>query len=404
MYMTTTRTRLSLWSVAGAAALLLTACGGGGGGAAATGDGSLRVALTDAPSCGFDHVYVTVNSVRAHKSATASDTDGGWADIILAAPRRIDLLSLTNGVLEELGTTPLASGHYSQLRLVLATNASSGAGAMANAVQPTGGAEAALSTPSAQQSGLKLQANFDVAAGQMADLVLDFDACKSVVTAGNSGNYILKPVVSVTPRVASSIQGYVTTTLALSATTISAQQNGIAVRSTTPDSTGRFSIPYLAAGTYTLVLTSDARATGVVTSVPTGTGTTTINGTTTAIVLPAASMADVTGTVVASTGTGTATVSTPITDATVRATQALTGGPAIEVRSSPVDALLGTYKLRLPTAAPVKAAYSATALVFAPDTPVAGKYSVEVTAPGRATTTKPADISSGTSAVVQFTY
>ena len=41
-------------SVVGTAAAL-TACGGGGGSA---GNGNLRVALTDAPSCGYDHVFV----------------------------------------------------------------------------------------------------------------------------------------------------------------------------------------------------------------------------------------------------------------------------------------------------------------------------------------------------------
>ena len=33
----------------------------------------------------------------------------------------------------------------------------------------------------------------------MADVVLDFDACKSVVKRGNSGQYNLKPVIAVTP-------------------------------------------------------------------------------------------------------------------------------------------------------------------------------------------------------------
>ena len=45
----------------------------------------------------------------------------------------------------------------------------------------------------------------DVAPGQMADFVLDFDACKSVVTAGNSGRYNLKPVVSVIPRLVAGV-------------------------------------------------------------------------------------------------------------------------------------------------------------------------------------------------------
>jgi hypothetical protein len=380
----------------------LAACGGGGG-STASADGSLRLALTDAPSCGFDHVFVTVEKVSVNTSATASDTDTGWTDLALSPARRIDLLDLQNGVLEELGTMPLGAGHYSQVRLVLASNSGTGTTSVANAVQPTGGAVTPLSTPSAQQSGLKLRANFDVAAGQMADLVLDFDACKSIVKAGNSGQFILKPVVSVVERVVSGIQGFVTTTLSLNSTTVSAQQDGAIVRATAPDSTGKFTIPFLATGTYTLVVTADGHATAVVTGVPVGTSTTVVNGTATAIAPPVSSMADVTGTVVVSSVSGSTTLSTALTDATMMAQQPLTGGPTIEVASQPVDSVLGSYRFHLPTSAPTKAAYATTTLSFTPDAAAAGKYTIQAQSPGRTTLTHPADISTGP-ATVNFSY
>jgi hypothetical protein len=388
-------------------AAVLAACGGGGGSVALTsgsGSGTLRVALTDAPACGYDHVYVTVQKVRVNQSSSAADTDAGWSEVVVSPPRRLDLLALNNGVLEELGTTSLATGHYSQIRLELADNASAGTNTLANAIQPTGGALMALGTPSAQQSGLKLRANFDVAAGQTADLVLDFDACKSVVKAGNSGQYVLKPVVSVLPRVDTAIRGFVATTLPLASTTVSVQQNGATVRSAVPDATGGFNIPFLAAGNYTVVVTADGHATGVITSVPAGTGTTVIGGTSTAaITLPASTMAQVTGTVSATSVQGSATVTAALTDASVRAIQALTGGPAIEVASKAADTALGTYTLRLPVAAPVKAAYAAGALSLAPDTAVAGKYTIEATAPGRVALDKPADVNTGP-VTVDFGY
>ncbi|MBW6495652.1 MAG: DUF4382 domain-containing protein, partial [Burkholderiaceae bacterium] len=62
------------------AALLLgglAACGSGGG------EGTLRLSLTDAPSADFNEVNVTVEKIRVHQSSTASDTDGGWGEIIL---------------------------------------------------------------------------------------------------------------------------------------------------------------------------------------------------------------------------------------------------------------------------------------------------------------------------------
>jgi hypothetical protein len=393
---------LAAWG--GIVAAGVVACGGGGGDAGGTATGTIQFALTDAPACGYDHVWVTVEKIGVNASATASDTDPGWTDLTLATPQRIDLLTLTNGVMQTLGSVPLAAGHYSQVRLVLASN-TPGANPPANAVQPTGGAITELKTPSGQQSGVKLQANTDVAAGQMVDLVLDFDACSSVVKAGGSGQYLLKPVVSVVPITVSAIQGVVTTTLTLSSTTVSAQLNGANVRSTTPDATGNFSIPFLAPGTYTLVITSDAHATGVVTSVPAGSTTTVVSTAGSPIVLPTSAMADVTGTVTSSTLSNGTTVTAAVTDATMRALQSLTSGPQIEVARQPVDATLGTYHFRLPTAAPVKGAYAGTAtLTLSPDTAVAGKYTIEASAPQRATQTKPADVSSSSSAQVNFGY
>ena len=375
--------------VAMASALLLAACGGGGGGSTATTvpEGTVRLALTDAPSCGYDHVYVTVERVRMHKSDGAGDSEGGWEEIVLAAPKRLDLLELTNGALEELGQTDVPAGTYSQIRLVLAAN--TGANPLANSVHPTGGAEVPLRTPSAQQSGLKLKAKFDVEADGLADLVLDFDACRSIVKAGGSGAYNLKPVLSLSKRVQTGIQGYVSTTMTLNGTTVSAQQNGVVMRSTVPDTTGRFVLPFLAAGNYDVVITSEGRATAVLASVPVTATTTIVNGTATAFLPPTATMREITGT--ASSGTGTATL---VTTADVRATQALTGGPTVQVTAMPVDSVDATYTLRVSAGAPVKATYAAgTTPTFVADTPLAGKYKVQGSAEGFVDITQDADVS-----------
>ena len=380
------------------AALTLAACGGGGGGdggGSASGDGTLRVALTDAPSC-YEHVFVTVEKVGVHANARAGDNDAGWRDLTLAAPRRIDLLSLTNGVLEELGSMALPPGDYSQLRLVLAAN--SGQQPLANAVQPIGGTLTPLKTPSAQQSGLKLQVHFNVESNKLVDFVLDFDACKSVVRAGNSGGFVLKPVVSVTPRFVTSIQGFVTTTMALSATSVSAQQDGEIVRATMPDASGKFVLSFLPEGTYTLVITSDGRATGVVSDVPAGTATsavTSVNTATAPIVLPVSAMTTVSGTVTAA--------ASPLGDATVTALQAVAGDP-IEVAATPVDLELATYTLRLPTAAPVRAPFSSAGLTFTAQTAVAGKYTLRASAPERVDLLRALDVANGAPATVNFAY
>jgi hypothetical protein len=392
------KSRFLVSTAALASTLLVAACGGGGGGTAATvPEGTVRLALTDAPSCGYDHVYVTVERVRMHKSDGAGDSEAGWEEIVLATPKRLDLLELTNGALEELGQTDVPAGTYSQIRLVLAAN--TGANPLANSVHPTGGTEVPLKTPSAQQSGLKLKAKFEVEADGLADLVLDFDACRSIVTAGGTGGYNLKPVLSLAKRVQTGIQGYVSTTMSLNGTTVSAQQNGVVVRSTVPDTTGKFVLPFLAAGNYDVVITSDGRATAVLTSVPVTATTTLVNGTATAFLPPAATMREITGT--ASTGTGTTTL---VTTADVRATQQLTGGPVIQVKALPVDAVDATYTLSLPADAPVKAAYVAGSTpTFAADTAVAGKYKVQGTSEGFADTTQDADLSTADQVVdLQF--
>ena len=133
-----------------------------------------------------------------------------------------------------------------------------GADPYANAVQPIGGTLQALKTPSAQQSGLKLKTNFTIEEGETTNLVADFDACKSVVVAGQSGQYILKPVVSIGAMHATSIQGYVTTTMNLSSTTVSAQKDGSIVRSTTPDASGTILAGALSAIALLTVIASPA--------------------------------------------------------------------------------------------------------------------------------------------------
>lgn len=163
------------------------------------GTGALRLALTDAPACGFDKVYITVERVRVHQSASASDSEAGWSDIVLDPAKRIDLLSLTQGILTELGQTALPAGKYTQLRLVLAANGN--VAPFANSALPTGSKdEVALTTPSATDSGLKINIDITVATGKTADFVLDFNACQSIVSAGQSGKYLLKPVLSLAAR------------------------------------------------------------------------------------------------------------------------------------------------------------------------------------------------------------
>jgi len=360
---------------------LLMACGGGGSGGStqSAGVGTLRVALTDAPSCGYDAVHVTIDKIRVHQSASAGDNDAGWNDLPVAPSRRINLLDLSNGVLEELGQTQLPAGHYTQMRLLLAANGASAP--FANAVQPSGGDEVELTTPSAQQSGLKLNLDLDVGANQIADVVLDFDACKSVVRRGNSGHYNLKPVIAVIPRVISvgTIEGFVDPSLAAAAR-VSAQSAGNPVKATAPDAvTGKFVLYPVPVGTYALVLTHPTRVTAAVLGVPVvASAAPTVVGAASAPLLPpsaASAPRAVTGTV----------STTPQASASVRAMQSIASTP-VEVAFTNADDINGAFALTLPVSAPVWVNYAPTPTPFAftADAAAAGLYTLQA-ASGSAT-------------------
>ena len=376
--------RWTLFAIGGLAAATLVACGGGGSSPDSSATGTLRLSLTDAPACGYDHVYVTVDRVRVHQSSSAGDNDAGWSEVVLATPLRVDLLTLTNGTLAPLGQTQLPAGTYTQMRLVLAANGASAP--LANAIQPTGGALVPLTTPSAQQSGLKMNVNLTVNPDTVADFAIDFDACKSFVRAGNSGQYHLKPVLSVIPILSSKIIGWVDLPMAASGatTSVSAQVGGVRMRATPPDATGRFELFTIVTGTYDLVVTSTGRVNAVMTGVPvTAAGATTIGSTTVRLAPPTSAAS------AAASGVITVNGSSANTDASVRALQTLTGGTKMEVAYASADAASGVYSMRLPTSAPASVAYAASAasIPFVSDAPRAGKYTFEASAPGKPTQT-----------------
>ena len=370
-----------LLAACGLAALMMAACGGGGSDTPASGNGTLRVALTDAPSCGYDAVNVTIERLRVHQSSAAGDNDAGWTDLVVSPRRRVNLLSLTNGVLEELGEMPLAAGRYTQMRLVLAANGNNAP--FANSVVPTGGAEVALTTPSAQQSGLKLNVGIDVGPNQIADVVLDFDACKSIVPRGNSGQFNLTPVIAVIPRITDvgRIEGYVDPSIA-AATLVSVQSAGDPVKATPPDAvTGKFVLYPVPVGSYTLVLTNPTRATAAVTGVPVvATAAPTLVGAASAPLLPPAAAS------APRTVSGTVTT-TPPASSSVRALQTIATTPTpttIEVAWTAANDLDGSFSLALPLAAPVWAPYAATppALAFGANSAAAGLYTLQATSGG----------------------
>ncbi|CAG9183739.1 hypothetical protein LMG23992_05068 [Cupriavidus laharis] len=348
--------------------------------------------MTDAPACGFDHVFVTVNKVRVHASADADPGGNGWVDIDVSPARKIDLLSLTNGVLSTLGQTALPAGTYQQVRLVLDANRGGGSsGALANSVVPTGGTEQSLDTPSAVQSGIKINRPFTVSAGTLTDLVLDFDACKSVVTRGN-GSFGLKPVVTAIPTV---VSGAVTGVVGSApGARVYAERNGVVVKATVADANGNFILSPIeqssTAGAVDVVVVpgaANSRGTGIVRSVPVVAGGSTAISTSGApLSLPTSAYRRVSGTV------------TPASaEATLRALQLVSGG-TFEIAATAAASDTGAYSLyatepALPVAAPVIGTYQAALpITLQPDNAAGGKYGVQATSSGGTVVTQQVDV------------
>lgn len=182
---------------------------------------TLKVVLTDAPG-DFEAVYIDIQEIRirmaeeaksdtAESDTAATDTTDHsdeykdeWITISTDT-QRVDLLTLRNGNTLTIGETEIEPGHYDQMRLVLGDN---------NEVVVDGESHY-LKTPSAQQSGLKLKIVADIEAGTTYSLLVDFDAARSIVQAGNKRSpkgikYLLKPVLrAVDLQASGSISGTV---------------------------------------------------------------------------------------------------------------------------------------------------------------------------------------------------
>lgn len=197
----------------------------------------IEVWLTDAPG-DFQEVNIDLKAIEIHSSET--DNGSGWKALEVNQGT-YDLLELTNGRETLLGGLELPGGKISQIRLKLGDN---------NTVKVKDVVHA-LNTPSAQQSGLKLQVHEVLMEGITYKILLDFDAAKSVVQTGN-GTYSLKPVIrAITKAQDGAIKGVITP--AGSPVSISAIMGEEIVTTTASDDLGNFLLRGLAAGNYRIV-------------------------------------------------------------------------------------------------------------------------------------------------------
>lgn len=201
----------------------------------------LTVRLTDAPG-DYDAVYVDVQDVMINAT---NNPETGWVSLEGVNSGVYNLLELTGGINVLLADNQLPAGELRQIRLVLGD---------ANTVE-IDGESLHLDTPSALQSGLKIQVNETLEAGYTYDIILDFDVDASVVEAGSSGIYNLKPVIRGS---AIATSGIITGTVSPAdfQVVVSVDVEGEKI-SAYADENGVFMLYGVPAGTYDLTVTPD---------------------------------------------------------------------------------------------------------------------------------------------------
>lgn len=163
-----------------------------------TGSGTLTVEMADAPIDSADAVNVFVERVEVNKEGNPE----GWT--VLNEPQQTyNLLELTNGATAVIGSDELEAGTYQQIRLVLSEDGHS--------VEVDGNVYD-MFVPSGAQTGVKLNVNAEIQEDIEYVLLLDFDASRSVVKAGENPQnpYLLNPVIKATEKaITGNIEGTV---------------------------------------------------------------------------------------------------------------------------------------------------------------------------------------------------
>jgi uncharacterized protein DUF4382 len=197
--------------------------------------GNLTILLTDA-AANYDSVNITFAEVSAHLDST-------WLTI-MTDTTTINLLDWSNGNAMVLGSEDVPAGKYTQIRIKII-----------DAEIGVDGQVFPLEVPSGAKTGLKFGPQFTIKKGSTYELVIDFDASRSIVTMGpphNPHGYKLKPIIRVTSTaITGSLSGTILNPDNLPIAY--AIQNGDTVTSSIVDtSSGFFKLAFLPEGLYTV--------------------------------------------------------------------------------------------------------------------------------------------------------
>ena len=207
--------------------------GGTGSGSTAT----YSVRMTDAPGP-YSEVNIDLQGVKIL-------CDDGTDTMLAVNPGIYNLLDFANGLDTVIAKSILDTCTITQIRLILGPN---------NTVV-IDSVSYPLKTPSAQQSGLKINVHQVLTPGAVISTLLDFDANQSIVKQGN-GRYLLKPVIRVIDSTSTgSIKGAISPKGVLAVVTA---VSGTDSFSTSVNAKGMFKLQGLPSGTYDVTITPDA--------------------------------------------------------------------------------------------------------------------------------------------------
>lgn len=162
------------------------------------GKGILKIYLTDAPG-DYKEVNINISKIEGH---IADDGEEGYWEVLKEWTEGllVDLIKLED-VSILLASLELETNKYTQLRLFLMGEEGDAWVVLEGSEGPEGPTSTEpLEIPSVYQTGIKLNRPFEIVAGMITKLTIDFDAEKSVIKTGN-GKYKMKPVIHVTSEI-----------------------------------------------------------------------------------------------------------------------------------------------------------------------------------------------------------
>lgn len=143
---------------------------------------TFNLRMTDAPMAHVQQVNIDLKTIIVTTDSTRDST------VLTTNAGVYNLLDYQGDLDTLIGSAIIQALRVEQIRLVLGDNNS----VMVDSVLYD------LKTPSAQQSGLKINLHADISNVDVYNVLIDFDAEASVVEQGNGG-YSLKPVIKVVP-------------------------------------------------------------------------------------------------------------------------------------------------------------------------------------------------------------